>query len=50
MVSKSLKTDVSYRPPFPLIGLDNYDLRKEWHTVPAGYMGVGVLEIQSGDV
>ncbi|KAJ4109431.1 hypothetical protein NW765_004319 [Fusarium oxysporum] len=32
--------DVSYRPPFPLIGLDNYDLRKEWHTVPAGYMGL----------
>ncbi|WKT43594.1 Flavin monooxygenase-like [Fusarium oxysporum f. sp. vasinfectum] len=32
--------DVSYRPPFPLIGLDNCDLRKEWHTVPAGYMGL----------
>ncbi|KAF5694470.1 sterigmatocystin biosynthesis monooxygenase stcW [Fusarium denticulatum] len=32
--------DVSYRPPFPLIGLDNYDLRKEWHTVPEGYMGL----------
>ncbi|QGI92395.1 hypothetical protein CEK26_005464 [Fusarium fujikuroi] len=32
--------DVSYRPPFPLIGLDNYDLGKEWHTVPGGYMGV----------
>ncbi|KAF5661463.1 sterigmatocystin biosynthesis monooxygenase stcW [Fusarium circinatum] len=32
--------DVSYRPPFPLIGLDDYDLRKEWHTVPASYMGL----------
>ncbi|EWG54448.1 hypothetical protein FVEG_17322 [Fusarium verticillioides 7600] len=32
--------DVSYRPPFPLIGLDNYDLRKEWHTVPEGYMSL----------
>ncbi|KAH6985121.1 hypothetical protein EDB80DRAFT_767984 [Ilyonectria destructans] len=32
--------DVTYRPPFPLIGLGNYDLRKAWDTVPAGYMGL----------
>ncbi|KAF4335970.1 sterigmatocystin biosynthesis monooxygenase stcW [Fusarium beomiforme] len=32
--------DVSYRPPFPLLGLDGYDLRKGWETVPAGYIGI----------
>ncbi|EWZ00020.1 hypothetical protein FOYG_03932 [Fusarium oxysporum NRRL 32931] len=32
--------DVTYRPPFPLIGLDNHDLREEWHSVPASYMGL----------
>ncbi|KAJ4236796.1 hypothetical protein NW757_013372 [Fusarium falciforme] len=32
--------DVSYRPPFPLIGLDEFDLREEWHSVPASYLGV----------
>ena len=43
--TKSRAIDVTYRPPFPLIGLDDYDLRKEWHTVPAGYMGVCILGI-----
>ncbi|KAJ4312206.1 hypothetical protein N0V84_010047 [Fusarium piperis] len=37
--------DVTYRPPFPLIGLDNYDLRKEWHIVPASYMGLMASKI-----
>ncbi|KPM44872.1 putative sterigmatocystin biosynthesis monooxygenase stcW [Neonectria ditissima] len=32
--------DVSYRPPFPLIGLGGVDLRKEWTDVPASYLGV----------
>ncbi|KAM6515073.1 hypothetical protein FSOLCH5_009312 [Fusarium solani] len=32
--------DVSYRPPFPLIGLGGIDLRKEWEEVPASYLGV----------
>ncbi|KAF7551879.1 hypothetical protein G7Z17_g4726 [Cylindrodendrum hubeiense] len=32
--------DVSYRPPFPLIGLKGVDLRKEWENVPASYFGV----------
>ncbi|PSN66538.1 FAD/NAD(P)-binding domain-containing protein [Corynespora cassiicola Philippines] len=32
--------DNSYRPPFPLLGLDNYDLREAWHSIPASYMGL----------
>ncbi|RSL66611.1 hypothetical protein CEP51_012797 [Fusarium floridanum] len=32
--------DVSYRPPFPLIGLDGVDLRKRWESIPASYFGV----------
>ncbi|KAF5001146.1 hypothetical protein FDECE_11042 [Fusarium decemcellulare] len=32
--------DVSYRPPFPLIGLEGIDLRKEWEEIPASYFGV----------
>ncbi|KAK7433036.1 hypothetical protein QQZ08_000509 [Neonectria magnoliae] len=32
--------DVSYRPPFQLIGLGGVDLRKEWIEVPASYLGV----------
>ncbi|KAM0330552.1 hypothetical protein ACHAQA_003499 [Verticillium albo-atrum] len=32
--------DVSYRPPFPLIGLGGVDLRKEWEDVPASYMSI----------
>ncbi|KAM5385172.1 hypothetical protein ACJZ2D_001133 [Fusarium nematophilum] len=32
--------DVSYRPPFPLIGLGGVDLRKEWTEIPASYLGV----------
>lgn len=32
--------DVSYRPPFPLIGLNRIDLRDKWATVPEGYFGV----------
>ncbi|KAH7042232.1 hypothetical protein B0J12DRAFT_712700 [Macrophomina phaseolina] len=37
--------DVSYRPPFPLIGLEDYDLREAWSTVPAGYMGLMAAKI-----
>ncbi|KAJ4174788.1 hypothetical protein NW754_005212 [Fusarium falciforme] len=32
--------DVSYRPPFPLLGLGGIDLRKEWEEIPASYLGV----------
>ncbi|KAH7067984.1 hypothetical protein BKA63DRAFT_423015 [Paraphoma chrysanthemicola] len=32
--------DVSYRPPFPLVGLENYDLRDGWDSVPASYLGI----------
>ncbi|KAH7120227.1 hypothetical protein B0J13DRAFT_589679 [Dactylonectria estremocensis] len=37
--------DVSYRPPFPLIGLGGVDLRKEWTEVPASYLGVMAPQI-----
>ncbi|EWG55298.1 hypothetical protein FVEG_13320 [Fusarium verticillioides 7600] len=32
--------DVSFRPPFPLLGLGGRDLREEWASIPASYMGV----------
>lgn len=40
-------TDVSYRPPFPLLGLGGVDLRKEWEEIPASYLGVGLLVTHS---
>ncbi|KAL6806840.1 hypothetical protein GGI42DRAFT_351488 [Trichoderma sp. SZMC 28013] len=32
--------DVTYRPPFPLIGLDDLNLCEEWHSIPASYFGL----------
>ncbi|KAH6991435.1 hypothetical protein BKA56DRAFT_475053 [Ilyonectria sp. MPI-CAGE-AT-0026] len=37
--------DVSYRPPFPLLGLGGVDLRKEWEEIPASYLGVMAPQI-----
>ncbi|KAL5393431.1 hypothetical protein DPSP01_000251 [Paraphaeosphaeria sporulosa] len=32
--------DVSHRPPFPFLGLDNTDLRDYWNDEPLGYLSV----------
>ncbi|KAL2862443.1 flavin-containing monooxygenase [Aspergillus lucknowensis] len=37
--------DVSYRPSFPLIGLNRIDLRDKWATVPEGYFGLACPDI-----
>lgn len=34
--------DVSYKPRFPIIGLNGVDLRDKWSTNPDSYMGIGV--------
>lgn len=38
--------DVSYRPRFPLIGLNGVDLREKWAKVPEGYFGVTIYGVR----
>ncbi|KAH8809325.1 hypothetical protein F5884DRAFT_822359 [Xylogone sp. PMI_703] len=37
--------DVSYRPRFPLVGLNGTDLREKWRVHPEGYLGLACPEI-----
>ncbi|KAK5726792.1 hypothetical protein LTR15_002681 [Elasticomyces elasticus] len=37
--------DVSYRPPFPVVGKHDVDLRKKWAEEANGYMSVAVPDI-----
>ncbi|KAJ2890505.1 hypothetical protein MKZ38_001804, partial [Zalerion maritima] len=37
--------DVSYRPRFPLVGLNGVDLRDKWAKIPEGYFGLGCPDI-----
>ncbi|KAF9773313.1 hypothetical protein IL306_008911 [Fusarium sp. DS 682] len=37
--------DVSYRPRFPVIGLNGVDLGKKWEKAPEGYLGLGSADM-----
>ncbi|KAL3603121.1 hypothetical protein FPOAC2_07438 [Fusarium poae] len=37
--------DVSYRPRFPVIGLNGVDLGKKWENAPEGYLGLGSADM-----
>ncbi|EWG44880.1 hypothetical protein FVEG_05847 [Fusarium verticillioides 7600] len=37
--------DVTYRPGFPLVGLNGIELGKKWENAPEGYLGLGSADM-----